>query len=276
MTRTEASQALRDAAAVEPIAPRRWRVELSPIYTVMGRPNGGYLQCVLSNAALAASTQSGAHHLHVTSITTNFVHAADLGPAQIDVEIRRVGRGVSFAHVVLSQDDAVKTEALVTLGILGEDSDVRYSQASPFSVAPLDESAQLPAGSGATYMAMLDLRFDPSCVGWWFGEKSTSAEVKGWIRLNDGQATWDAWNVLFACDAMPPATMPIGSSGWVPTLQLTSYVRRIPRSEWLRVRQWCVVIADGTVDERCELFDSRGELVACSSQIAMVRFPSVE
>jgi len=276
VTSTEAGQALRDAAAVEPIGPGRWRVDLSPTYTVTGRPNGGYLQCVLANAALAAGAHGGAHHLHATSITTNFVHAADLGPAEVSVDLRRVGRGVSFAHVTLLQGDAVKTESLVTLGVLGEDSHVRYAAARPFDVAPLEQCHQIPAGSGATYMAMVDLRLDPTCVGWWFGEKSDLAEVKGWIRLEDGQATWDAWNVLFACDAMPPATMPIGSSGWVPTLQLTSYVRRIPRGDWLRVRQWCVIVADGTVDERCELFDSRGELVACSSQLAMVRFPSAE
>ncbi len=250
MTSTETGHALSEAAAVELASPGCWRVELSPIYTVMGRPNGGYLQCVMANAALAAGTASGAHHLHATSITTNFVHAA------------------------LCQGDAVKTESLVTLGVLSEDSSVRYSDATPFQVAPLEECHPIPSGAGPSFMGMLDLRLDPSCVGWWFGVRSERAEVKGWIRLNDGQAVWDAWSLLFACDAMPPATMPVGSSGWVPTLQLTSYVRRIPEGEWLRVRQWCVVIADGTVDERCELFDTRGELVASSSQLAMVRFPS--
>ena len=78
---------------------------------------------------------------------------------------------------------------------------------------------------------------------------------------------------LFASDALPPATLPLGSSGWVPTLQLTSYVRRLPASEWLRARQKAIVIADGLVDERCELFDDDGTLVASSSQLAMVRLP---
>ena len=105
------------------------------------------------------------------------------------------------------------------------------------------------------------------------GAASTNGEVKGWLRLDDGGGPWDAWSLLLASDAMVPGTFPLGSSGWVPTLQLTSYVRRIPTSEWLRARQWCIVIADGLVDERCELFDDRGELVASSSQIAMVRFP---
>ena len=276
MTSTETGRALRDAAAVEPAGPGRWQAELSALYTVMGRPNGGHLQCVMTNAALAAGSEAGAKHVHATSITTNFVHAADLGPAQVHVDVRRVGRDVSFVHATLCQGDDVKSESLVTLGLLGEDSPARYIDATPFDVAPLEECHAIPEGAGATFMQMLDLRLDPACVGWWFGERSERAEVKGWMRLNDGQARWDAWNVLFACDAMPPATMAVGSSGWVPTLQLTSYVRRIPRGEWLRVRQWCVVIADGSVDERCELFDVRGELVAGSSQLAMVRFPTTE
>ena len=79
--------------------------------------------------------------------------------------------------------------------------------------------------------------------------------------------------MLFAGDALPPATLPLGSSGWVPTVQLTSYVRRVPKSEWLRGRRLAVVIADGLVDERCELFDETGQMVASSSQLAMVRLP---
>jgi acyl-CoA thioesterase len=40
----------------------------------------------------------------------------------------------------------------------------------------------------------------------------------------------------------------------------------------LKVRQWCVVIEDGIADERCELFDERGQLVASASQLCLVRF----
>ncbi len=105
------------------------------------------------------------------------------------------------------------------------------------------------------------------------GEVSERAEIKGWLRLDDGESSWDAWSVLFASDALPPATFPLGSSGWVPTLQLTSYVHQVPRSEWLRARQWAVIVAEGLVDERLDLFDDTGTLVASSQQIAMVRFP---
>ncbi len=272
MSATDESRALRNAAAVEPIAPGRFAVELSEYYTVVGHPNGGYLQCVMASGALAAASAEGAHHLHPTAVTTNYMGGPAVGPAELRADVRRVGRGVSFVHVTLLQEGVVSTESLVTLGTL-HDSESRYMDASVPVVAPLDECLQPTGSDEINIMRVIDQRLDPDSAGWWSGELSERGEVRGWLRLNDGDAAWDPWSVLFATDAMPPATFPLGSSGWVPTLQLTSYVRRIPTSEWLRARQWCVVIADGLVDERCELFDDRGELVASSSQIAMVRFP---
>ncbi len=272
MTTAHSSRALRDAAAIEPVGQGAYSVELSEYYTAVGHPNGGYLQCVMANAALAAASEVGANHLHTTAISTNYMSAPALGPAIISTDVRKVGRGVSFVHVTLTQDNQVTTESLVTLGTLDEDSPARYMDASPFEIAPLEDCRKSTGGDEVNLMSVADLRLDPSCTGWWTGEISERGEVRGWLRLDDGDATWSPWSLLFASDVMPPATFALGSSGWVPTLQLTSYVRRVPTSEWLRVRQWCVVIADGLVDERCELFDDRGELVAASNQLAMVRF----
>jgi hypothetical protein len=266
-------RALRDAAAVEPLGAGRYSVQLSQYYTVVGRPNGGYLQCVMANAALAGALAEGSPHLHATAVTTNYIGAPTIGPAEIEVSVRRIGRGASFVHVALRENGALTTESLVTLGSLDPDGHLRYHDAELFEVAPLDECVRSQMGEEINIMKSVDLRLDPQCVGWWSGEVAERAEVRGWIRLDDGDSEWDPWSVLFASDAMPPATFPIGSSGWVPTLQLSSYVRSVPTSEWLRLRQWCVVIEDGLVDERCEIFDDRGRLVASSNQLAMVRFP---
>jgi acyl-coenzyme A thioesterase PaaI-like protein len=247
---------------------------LSPFYSVVGHPHGGYLQCVMANAALAGASAAGAHHLHATAVTTNFMSAPESGMVELRTQVRRVGRGVSFVHVAMTQGGRVTSESLVTLGVLSEDSEARYMDATPPMLAPLQECRQSTGSDEINIMRVVDLRLDPSCADWWNGETSDRGEVRAWLRLDDGDNAWGALSVHLACDALPPATFPLGSSGWVPTLQLTSYVRRIPTGEWLRGRQWCVVVADGTFDERCELFDDRGELVASSSQIAMVRFPS--
>jgi acyl-CoA thioesterase len=268
---------LRNAASVSPVSPGVYEAHLSPHYTVLGHPNGGYLQCVMASAALAGVVDEGSPHLHVTGISTNFISGPTADSVQLHVDVRRIGKGASFAHVTMQQGGEVLVESTVTLGTLKDDSSVRYHDATVPPISRLEDSdSSWGPVEDVAMMGKVELRLDQSTDGWLRNEFAEKAEIKGWMRLNDGDASWNAWNVLFACDAMPPATLPIGSSGWVPTLQLTSYVRRIPEGEWLRIRQWCQVIADGLVDERCELFDERGELVACSSQLAMVRFHTRE
>jgi len=268
----DVDRSIRTATAVEPLGPGRYGATLSPYYTIVGHPNGGYLQCVMASVALAAATAAGAHHLHATAITTSYAATPEPGEVELATEVRRVGRGVSFVHVTMSQGGHLKIESLVTLGILREDSTARYMDATAPELAPLNECRQAVSDE-INITHVVDVHLDRSIVDWRSGELSEKGEVRGWLRLNDGDRAWNALNVLFACDAMPPATFVLGSSGWVPTLVLTSYVRRVPVGEWLRARQWCLVIADGTVDERCELFDERDELVAWSSQLALVRFP---
>ncbi|MDH2903517.1 MAG: thioesterase family protein [Actinomycetota bacterium] len=262
---------LADAAAVEPDGEGRYVVELSRRFTVFDIPNGGYLQCVMASAALAAASDAGAPHLHATAVTTNFITTPVVGRAQLSTEVRRVGRGASFVHVALAQEGVVTTESLVTVGSLSETSRTRYQSPAAPSLAPVDDCIELPVHEEMSIHRAVELRADPQDLRWWNGDVGPG-ELRIWLRLNDGGGPWDPWSVLFATDVVPPATLPLGSTGWVPTLQLTSYVRRVPSSEWLRARQWCAVVADGLVDERCELFDDAGELVAVSNQLAMVRF----
>jgi acyl-CoA thioesterase len=266
-------RSLRSAVAVELLGPGHYSATLSEFYSVMGHPHGGYLQGLMASAALAGATAQGEHHVHATAVTTNFMHAPASGPVELRTEVRHVGRGVSFVHVTMNQHDVITTEALVTLGTLHEESTPRYVDAPAPAIAPREECRQSTGNDEVNIMRVVDQRLDPTNAAWWNGEFSEEGDVRAWLRLNDGDEMWNALSLHFACDAMPPATFPLGSSGWVPTLQFTSYVHRIPTSEWLRGRQWCVVISDGIVDERCELFDDRDELVASASQIAMVRFP---
>ena len=273
MTISEEGRALREAAAVEPLGSGRYSVTISPYYTIAGHPQRG-LSPVRHGERRTCGRVRGFAPPARDRVTTNYIGVPEVGPAELVTDVRRVGRGVSFVHVDAPPGGEVMTESLVTLGTLQEDSRAAtWTSPCPKSL-PLEECLQAHGSDEVNIRGVVDIRLDPSSAGWWSGEHSERGEVRGWMRLNDGDAQWDAWSLLFASDAMPPATFPLGSSGWVPTLQLTSYVRRIPTSEWLRARQWCVVIADGIVDERCELYDDRGELVASSTQLAMVRFPT--
>jgi acyl-CoA thioesterase len=272
MTTVDEHPDLRSAASVEPLGEGRYSAELSAPFSIMDHPHGGFLQCVVASAALAEASAQGSAHLHVTALTTNFVNAPALGPVELSVRVRKVGRSVTFASVVMTQGDVEMLESLVTLGTLRDESVVRYQSAQVFDLPERSASAVDPEAIGFAIRQTIEFQFDPATTSWWDGQRSTLGEVRGWLRLR-GDARWDPWSLLFAADAVPPATLPLGSSGWVPTLQLTSYIRRIPHSEWLRARQWVISISDGLVDERCELFDDEGQLVATSSQLAMVRLP---
>ena len=272
MSSADEGRVLRAAASVEPVSPGVFSAQLSPFFTVMGHPHGGYLQCVIASAALAGASAEGSAHLHVTAVTTNFVNSPEVGTAELRVDVRRMGRGVSFLYVGLFQKGELVTESLVTLGSLRDESTVRYQYARAFDIPALENCRPSNVSDEINISKVLEVRLDPAVTGFWDGQLSNTAEIRGWLRL-EGEDTWDAQSLLFAGDALPPATLPLGSSGWVPTVQLTSYVRRVPKSEWLRGRQLAVVIADGLVDERCELFDETGQMVASSSQLAMVRLP---
>jgi len=276
MSAHETNRSLRDAAAIEPAGPGRYVVEISDDYTILGKPNGGYLQCVLANAALAAASAEGSDHVHVTAITTNYVGAPSVGRAELLTDVRRVGRSVSFVHVVLAQEGAVLCEALTTLGSIREsasyDTSTRHSRTSRRSISVFRRTIV----EEIKLMQVVDFRLDPSSAAWLAGGVSQKGEVRGWLRLDDGASQWDAWSLLFASDGIAAGDVSPRILGWVPTLQLTSYVHAIPTGEWLRARQWCTIINDGRVEEHAELFDATDALVASSSQLALVRFPANE
>ncbi len=77
-------------------------------------------------------------------------------------------------------------------------------------------------------MAALDLRLDPLTNPFTgAAHEGARAELRGWTRFRDGREP-DPLSLLFFVDGVPPATLMIGSSGWVPTLQMSAYVRGVP------------------------------------------------
>ena len=123
-------------------------------------------------------------------------------------------------------------------------------------------------------MEVLDLRLDPAHNPFTEHRHTPAhrAELRGWTRFADGRAP-DPLSLLFFVDAIPPATLMIGSSGWVPTLQMSAYVRGAagaglaghPHDRQPRRRR------HGRRDLR--RVGQRGQVVAQSTQLARLRFP---
>jgi hypothetical protein len=247
-------------------------------WTVGDKPNGGYLLALLGRAARATGRGVDGPHWEALSSAITYLRPPDLGPASVTTTLLRRGRSAAQVRAVLSQHGADVVEAIYVLGELPERSAVRYDATPPLGAPDPEDCVrlppQIPGGVRVGVMEVTELRLDPATLP--FAETaptaSTRAELRGWSRFADGREP-DPLALLYFNDAIPPATFMIGSTGWVPTLQMSAYVRARPAPGWLGIRMTANLVADGMVDENCVLWDSAGRVVAQATQLARLRFP---
>jgi hypothetical protein len=92
----------------------------------------------------------------------------------------------------------------------------------------------------------------------------------GWIRFVDGREADCRSTAIFA-DSFPPTVFNVGPAAWVPTLELTVHIRGRPAPGWLQCRFQTRYLINGYLEEDGEVWDSRGQLVAQSRQLAQIR-----
>ena len=281
-----------EATAVTPLGASRFGARLFPEWAVGGRPHGGYLMATLARAArlavLAAdpAEQSArpatieapdgpARLSHPLAASAHFLSPPEIGEGEIATQVLRVGRRMSQVRAALVQDAKERVEMLFTLGPLHADAKPSWTDVPPVDVPGFTEcvaiaTAQPAVVSIVRILDVAEIRLDRASAGFLAGRPTGHAELRGWLRFLDGREP-DPLSLLFVVDAFPPATFEIGSVGWVPTVELTSYVRALPAEGPLRVRQRARLVEAGFVDESCDVWDSRGRLVAQATQLASVR-----
>ena len=263
------------ATAVTKVRDGVYTAVLAEDYSVLGNPNGGYLLAVVARAATEHLAEVGTEHPHCLAASASFVRAPRCGEVEVELAVHRAGTRISHVRATVRQDGHVAVDAQLSCGRLAPVADVRYQVPCPLSLPDVAACERRPAdgleGITVAIMDRVDLRLDRATTGFVRGEFTDTAEVRGWLRLADGRPM-DALSLLFVLDVLPPATFAIGSMGWVPTIQLSAYVRALPAAGWLMARQIARYVADGLVDEVCELWDANGNVVAQATQLAMVRF----
>lgn len=228
---------------------------------------------MLGRAALTASS-----HPHVLAASAHYLRPPEFGPATVEVETLRAGRTATQLRARLVQDASSRVETLLTTGDLDPAAAPYWDAGVPdpgdLSAAAMARAVKVPsrtpAGMPVPLMDQIELRLDPETLGFGVGRPSGRGELRGWLTAPGGEQ-FDTAGLLFAVDALPPATFDIEMSGWVPTLELTAYVRNVPVPGPLRVLQRAHLIADARVDETCWVWDSHGRVVAHGSQLAGIR-----
>lgn len=232
-------------------------------------PNGGYLAALGARAIGEALGQP-----HPFTTTAHFLRVAAPGPASIEIEIVRRGRSHGTAVAKVSQQDREVLRLISTFGDLAA-LDGPTVDRVPRPAIPALEACD-PGRAGPTtdlsIAERVEMRMSPGTVTWTGGAKSDVAELSGWARFRDGRPT-DALSLLFFADAFPPPVLNLerASSRWVPTLELTVHVRRVPAPGWVRAVFRTRALIGGYLEEDGEIFDETGALVAMSRQLARLQ-----
>jgi hypothetical protein len=192
----------------------------------------------------------------------------------VDVEILRRGRTASIARARVSASGVVCLEALVTAGRI-EDGEPLVAGPRPPALPPAEQCFRLPvAGPGfeVPLMGVVSERLDPATLGFATGRPSGAGALRGYVEFADGRPM-DALGLVLAVDCLPPPTfdLPGLAVGWVPTLQLSAYIRALPAPGPVVVRQRARSVGGGAVDESTDIWDAAGRLVAVGHQLAAVR-----
>ena len=253
----------------------RYDMAIDPEWTIGGRPNGGYLVATMARAARSAlAIAEGPDHPHPFTATAHFLTPPSPGPAQVHTEVLRRGRRMSHVRARLERGGSPSVEAVFTLGRHDPDAEPWWTDLEAPPLPPMDECMRAQGvGPGGVELAIMDqvhVRLDPATAGFTAGRPSGRAEVRGWLAFAGGREP-DPLALLYAADSFPPATLELATLGWVPTLELTVYVRGVPAPGPLMVRQRARLVQADLVDEQCDVWDSRGRLVAQATQLAGLR-----
>jgi acyl-coenzyme A thioesterase PaaI-like protein len=259
-----------EVAGVTPIGAGRFQAEVDADWTIAGKPNGGYLLAMLGRAAGHASD-----HGEVAAASAHYLRAPDPGPVVIETEVLRNGRAASQVRARLRQDGSTRVEALVTTGQFAATSAPYWNDGLPRPGRAAYANCprlvpQLPNGMPVAIMDQVEVRLEPESTAFTQGEPTGRGEIRGWLTLPGGEP-FDTTSLLYAVDAFPPATFDIEFSGWVPTLELTVYVRARPSPGPVQILQRAQLIDGHRVDESCFVWDRTGRLVAQGTQLAAVR-----
>lgn len=263
----------RDATAVTP-QDGGYAATLDPQWAVGTKLHGGYLLAVLGRAAVA---EAGAGHPHVTAVSGAFIEPPGFGHAEVSVTRLRVGKSVAQVRADLSQEGRPRVSALITLGRL-DDSDPWWTASEPVDLPPEQECFLSPVDPpGAPFpvplMGVVEERINPGHLAFAFGQPSKKGVIATWQRLGDG-SDWDPLSLLVALDPVPPVTFDLGLPGWMPTIQLSAYVRRLPAPGPVRVKLEATDVGGDRIDQVAHVWDDKGRLVAQSTQLAAVRLPA--
>jgi hypothetical protein len=236
-------------------------------WDIAGNANGGYLLAIVSAAMRAATGR-----LLPVAVSCHYLGPVNDADVVIETRVVKSGKAFATAHATMRSGDRVIVDAIGTCGDVLPSGAQRHSTRGALQMPSFDESAPRPSTASGMpgLMRNIDVRLHPHDTGFARGEPSGDAVVRGWCAFRDGRPV-DALALTLMCDAFPPAVFNLsGAPGWVPTVQLSFYLRAVPTAGPVCAEFATNQLHDGMFEEDGLLWDSRGVLVAQSRQLALM------
>ncbi|MEE2731515.1 MAG: thioesterase family protein [Pseudomonadota bacterium] len=249
--------------AVERLGEFHLRGTIADRWSVNGIPNGGYLMSLAARALAEVLS----HHDPLT-LTGHYVEKASVGPADLWVELIREGNTVSTGALKLVQEGRERVRFTATYGDLSTTTGVTWVGDTP---PDIDRNRCLTSPRFLAIHERVELLFSPVTADWLRGKSRDAMDHELMAYFRDGTEP-DVLSLPFFADCVPPTTFTkFGAVGWVPTLELTVHIRAKPAPGLLTGRFRTRYLINGLMEEDGELWDSNGDLVALSRQLAKYR-----
>lgn len=255
------------ATTATPLGGGKYDTPIEDGWDINGNANGGYLLALVANAM-----RNECGRAQPVSITMHYLSPAPAGPATTQTEVVKAGRRLATVVASLQREGKDLARAIGTFGDIDSSQGPQSNTLDELQLPPYDEcpvrSSNGPVPFGLS--ARLAMRIHPDDVGFATGNPPGRAEVRGYFAFADDRPV-DPLSLLLAADAFPPVMFNLyGMLGWVPTVEFTVHLRGIPAPGPIACRFRSRVVQGGFWEEDGEMWDSNGQVVAMSRQLALV------
>lgn len=253
---------------------------LDPVFTIGPKVHGGSLQMMVAAAAQRALNRLADpdEETAVIAVASDYLAAPDPAAVDLHATVIKTGRTVSLVRVDVRQNGRLMVTSTVTLG-RPDHGQSRFRGHTPVTDLPSESPADgtdllsSPLGDifhlSAAVDVVLDLERFPALRG-----ETGEPMIRGWARpRTEVPADVHALFPVLVGDVSPPVVMNLGLFGWAPTVQLTTYLSRVPAPGPLRFAASSQDVGQGMFAEDHVVVDATGATVAQSRQLALLPAP---
>ena len=250
------------------VSDRNFTANISENWSIGQTANGGY-----SMAIIAKACSEYLNHKDPLVLSANYLERVEFGPADIEIFKISSSKSTSTASITLKQKGLIKIFATATFTDFSKMRGINEKLREEPIFDSYEDCIQVPYKEG--FNPKLDKNLEKKyCLDsiWW--EKpndKNNACLNLYMGWKDGGRV-DLFGLILFLDATtPPIFNKMGTVGWVPTLTLTSHIRNLPKPGPLKVIAKTEFITNNYIEEDREIWDTEGNLVGQSKQLAKLR-----